>query len=401
MMNRSTILVMLLCLFTLVGCKDNETAIVYETNDDLLNRNNITDVVMVFQRIEQEGETLYYGNRKGKDWFALFDNTGTLQDEWYGKDRYYQGPQISVVFPTEFEFFKKLENGMYAFVYDFRPEDIRQAVYLCNNQNVEYGFVLDDDMSIRAILDKDRFLINEEVYDFAGNILVNDVRYSDGICVGFQNDKVWVGFEDKEKGWREVVGAESFERNRTVHLGYDKYEDIYVGTIYVGSSIVTDFGLAFVPRYDISSYSHNSDGVFIINKDKLIFYSCQMGMNALLRNWWNGTILADNKYVISQEGESLAELKKEPSDEDIIISLTEGLRIGYYDNFELVNYEEGTVTWSTDIPQLAEADNGARITITILEKNASIWKINFKVVNRDGSQFSFDISIDIESGELQ
>lgn len=71
MMNRSTILVMLLCLFTLVGCKDNETAIVYETNDDLLNRNNITDVVMVFQRIEQEGETLYYGNRKGKDWFAL------------------------------------------------------------------------------------------------------------------------------------------------------------------------------------------------------------------------------------------------------------------------------------------------------------------------------------------
>lgn len=401
MMNRSTILVMLLCLFTLVGCKDNETAIVYETNDDLLNRNNITDVVMVFQRIEQEGETLYYGNRKGKDWFALFDNTGTLQDEWYGKDRYYQGPQISVVFPTEFEFFKKLENGMYAFAYNFRPKDIRQVVYLRSDQNVEYGFVLDDDMSIRAILDKDRFLINEEVYDFAGNILVNDVRYSDGICVGFQNDKVWVGFEDKEKGWREVVGAESFERNRTVHLGYDKYEDIYVGTIYVGSSIVTDFGLAFVPRYDISSYSHNSDGVFIINKDKLIFYSCQMGMNALLRNWWNGTILADNKYVISQEGESLAELKKEPSDEDIIISLTEGLRIGYYDNFELVNYEEGTVTWSTDIPQLAEADNGARITITILEKNASIWKINFKVVNRDGSQFSFDISIDIESGELQ
>ena len=403
MMNRSTILVMLLCLFTLVGCKDNETAIVYETNDDLLNRNNITDVVMVFQRIEQEGETLYYGNRKGKDWFALFDNTGTLQDEWYGKDRYYQGPQISVVFPTEFEFFKKLENGMYAFAYDFRPEDIRQAVYLCNNQNVEYGFVLDDDMSIRAILDKDRFLINEEVYDFAGNILVNDVRYSDGICVGFQNDKVWVGFEDKEKGWREVVGAESFERNRTVHLGYDKYEDIYVGTIYVGSSIVTDFGLAFVPRYDISSYSHNSDGVFIINKDKLIFYSCQMGMNALLRNWWNGMILAGNKYVISPEGEQLTEFKEGPSDEDIIISLTEGLRIndyGYVDgNIELVNYEEGTTVWSTDIPQLAEADNGARITITILEKNASIWKINFKVVNRDGSQFSFDISIDIESGE--
>lgn len=403
MMNRSTILVMLLCLFTLVGCKDNETAIVYETNDDLLNRNNITDVVMVFQRVEQEGETLYYGNRKGKDWFALFDSAGTLQEEWYGKDRYCQHSNELTV--DNYELFKVLENGIYAFVYDFSPENIRQAVYLCDDQKVEYGFALSSDMFLREILDKDRFLISKEVYDFAGNILVNDVRYSDGICVGFQNDKVWVGFEDKEKGWREVVGAESFERNRTVHLGYDKYEDIYVGTIYVGSSIVTDFGLAFVPRYDISSYSHNSDGVFIINKDKLIFYSCQMGMNALLRNWWNGTILADNKYVISQEGESLAELKKEPSDEDIIISLTEGLRIndyGYVDgNIELVNYEEGTTVWSTDIPQLEKANWDARVTTTILEKNASIWKINFKVVNRDGSQFSFDISIDIESGELK
>ena len=128
-------------------------------------------------------------------------------------------------------------------------------------------------------------------------------------------------------------------------------------------------------------------------------------MNALLRNWWDGMILAGNKYVISPEGEQLTEFKEGPSDEDIIISLTEGLRIndyGYVDgNIELVNYEEGTTVWSTDIPQLEKANWDARVTTTILEKNASIWKINFKVVNRDGSQFSFDISIDIESGELK
>lgn len=409
-MNRSTILVMLLCLFTLVGCKDNETAIVYETNDDLLNRNNITDVVMVFQRIEQEGETLYYGNRKGKDWFALFDNTGTLQDEWYGKDRYYQGPQISVVFPTEFEFFKKLENGMYAFAYNFRPKDIRQVVYLRSDQNVEYGLVLNDNMGgMRAILCKDRFFINEEVYDFFGNILVNDVRSSsnNNLYVGFQNDKVWVGFEDEEKGWQEVVSTESFERNRTIHLEYDEYKDIYVEAIDARNSIATDFGFAFIPVYlyvesDASYASSGSDGFFIVNGDKLIFCPIEVGG---LRNWWDGMILAGNKYVISPEGEQLTEFKEGPSDEDIIISLTEGLRIndyGYVDgNIELVNYEEGTTVWSTDIPQLEKANWDARVTTTILEKNASIWKINFKVVNRDGSQFSFDISIDIESGELK
>ena len=381
-MNRSTILVMLLCLFTLVGCKDNETAIVYETNDDLLNRNNITDVVMVFQR----------------------------QDEWYGKDRYYQGPQISVVFPTEFEFFKKLENGMYAFAYNFRPKDIRQVVYLRSDQNVEYGLVLNDNMGgMRAILCKDRFFINEEVYDFFGNILVNDVRSSsnNNLYVGFQNDKVWVGFEDEEKGWQEVVSTESFERNRTIHLEYDEYKDIYVEAIDARNSIATDFGFAFIPVYlyvesDASYASSGSDGFFIVNGDKLIFCPIEVGG---LRNWWDGMILAGNKYVISPEGEQLTEFKEGPSDEDIIISLTEGLRIndyGYVDgNIELVNYEEGTTVWSTDIPQLEKANWDARVTTTILEKNASIWKINFKVVNRDGSQFSFDISIDIESGELK
>lgn len=409
MMNRSTILVMLLCLFTLVGCKDNETAIVYETNDDLLNRNNITDVVMVFQRVEQEGETLYYGNRKGKDWFALFDSAGTLQEEWYGKDRYCQHSNELTV--DSYELFKVLENGIYAFVYDFSPENIRQAVYLCDDQKVEYGFALSSDMFLREILDKDRFLISKEsvefiiydIYDFAGNIVVNDVSYNNGLCVGFQDGKVWVGFEDDAKKCQEVIGMEAFERNRSIHLGYGEYKNIYVESIIARDSIITNFGFAFILGYlyhesDTGYASSGSDGFFIVNGDKLIF--CPIGVGRL-RNWWDGTILAGGKYVMSQEGEQLAELEKEPSDEDIIISLTEGLRIGYYDNFELVNYEEGITVWSTDIPQLEKANWDARVTTTILEKNASIWKINFKVVNRDGSQFSFDISIDIESGELQ
>ena len=415
MMNRSTILVMLLCLFTLVGCKDNETAIVYETNDDLLNRNNITDVVMVFQRVEQEGQTLYYGNRKGKDWFALFDNAGALQEEWYGKDRYCQHSNVLV---TEgYEFFKKLENGMYAFAYDFWPENIRQVVYLCNGQKVEYGFIMSNDMFLREILDKNRFLINNglseftiyDIYDFAGNVLVNDVgSNSDGsLYVGFQNDKVWVGFEDKEKGWQEVVSTESFERNRNIHLGYGEYKNIYVESIIAGNSIITNFGLAFIPGYlyhesDTGYASSYSDGFFIVNGDKLIF--CPITVS-VLRNWWDGTILAGNKYVISPEGEQLTEFEKEPDDKDIIMSLTKGLRIsdhGYIDGYiELVNYEEGITVWSTDIPQLEETDWNARITTTILEKNSSVWTINFKVVNRDGSQFSFDIRRDIESGELQ
>ena len=377
------------------------------------------------ENIPKEGPILIVGNHK-----HLYDQCLAIIStkrpiHYMAKKEYFDGHfafffkmvgcipvnrQIKDNHATE-EALKVLENGIYAFVYDFSPENIRQAVYLCDDQKVEYGFALSSDMFLREILDKDRFLISKEsvefiiydIYDFAGNIVVNDVSYNNGLCVGFQDGKVWVGFEDDAKKCQEVIGMEAFERNRSIHLGYGEYKNIYVESIIARDSIITNFGFAFILGYlyhesDTGYASSGSDGFFIVNGDKLIF--CPIGVGRL-RNWWDGTILAGGKYVMSQEGEQLAELEKEPSDEDIIISLTEGLRIGYYDNFELVNYEEGITVWSTDIPQLEKANWDARVTTTILEKNASIWKINFKVVNRDGSQFSFDISIDIESGELQ
>ena len=74
----------------LVGCsKDDEIS--YVTDNELLNRNNITDVTHLFTWEKyEEKQDFCYGIRKGKDWFALFDNAGTLRKEWYGKDRGYE-----------------------------------------------------------------------------------------------------------------------------------------------------------------------------------------------------------------------------------------------------------------------------------------------------------------------
>ena len=70
---------MVLSLF-LLGCSEDDK-VVYETENALLNQNNITDVVQVFQEVSQEEGTLLYGNRKGKDWFGLFNSSGILQEE--------------------------------------------------------------------------------------------------------------------------------------------------------------------------------------------------------------------------------------------------------------------------------------------------------------------------------
>lgn len=396
-------LLMLLCLFSFTGCNNDET-ITYVTSDDLLNKNNITDVTGLLQRVEQEEGILYFGNRKGKDWFALFDNAGILQEEWYGKDRSYYDPNpifIDLYYP-----FKKLKDNTYAFVYDFSPENIRQAVYLCENQAVEYGFVLENNNeSIIAILNKDRFLSNYgNVYDFKKNIIANDVRLSNGsLSIGFQNDKVWVGYESVKKGWQEATGTEPFERNLSIHLGYGEYKNIYIKSIITQTFTETNWGFAFIPRYldSKSEEKYNSNLILLCYNDNLYYFDYLSDGNSQLRNWYNETLLVDNKNVMSPQGELLAEFVTPVKDTDEATSLTDGIRFSdSYIHCCRINYQKNFKIWSVAIPQLMNAEQDARITMTILEKGQSIWKYNCKVINRDGSQNNFDFNLNIETGEL-
>ena len=64
------------------------------------------------------------------------------------------------------------------------------------------------------------------------------------------------------------------------------------------------------------------------------------------------------------------------------------------------NYQSGETVWITEIPQLKDAQSDARITDTLLEKDGTIWKYHFEVVNKDGSRYDFYLNLNVETGEI-
>lgn len=195
----------------IIGCGEDE--IYYETNDEFLNQNNITDVIKVFGRgrlSNNESKTMYYGIRKGKDWFALFDSqSGAFLEEWYGKERNYKRSEgiyegsTGDYYPCE-----QLENGKYVGYYLFEPEEIIQIFRLSDNQQVEYGFELQDKGMYYSSITENRFLFEAEigkyvVYDFKGNVIATDAhQFQDDDLngyIGFKEDKIIIGY------YREVL----------------------------------------------------------------------------------------------------------------------------------------------------------------------------------------------------
>lgn len=416
-MKKQLVWFVLLLGLVLAGCND-ENEVLYVTDDEFLIKNGIEDVVRVFHedRVEKETTVMYYGNRKGKDWFALFDEkSGILLEEWYGKDREYVRSEFDISMESMFRFCSKLKSGDYVYEYHFYQEgsdgsdDISQLVRLRDNQKVEYGFEFDGNIRPYKALMENRFFASRGEYksvivDFEGNICVEDVRQVNNEKLehswytGFQGDKVWIGYYDGEENFQEVVSSEKFERNRKVHVGYGEYKEFYIDHISITEVLETDRGYAFCSNYGDADITD----VFFINEDKLVFVpSLQINYyNSVLRNWYDGSILVGRQFALSLDGKILREFSQYyPNDEAKPVSYDEAICC-YDRSICRYNYLKGESVWYVNIDKLSNIESDAKVTMTLLEKNGEEWSYQCEIVNRDGSKSCFKFELNVETGKI-
>jgi len=400
----------------IIGCGEDE--IYYETNDELLNQNNITDVVRVFGKgwlSNNKSKTMYYGIRKGKDWFALFDSqSGALLEEWYGKERDYKKSEgiydenSSEYYPCE-----QLENGKYVGYYLFEPEGTIQMFLLSDNQQVEYGFVIQDKGVFYSAITENRLLFEVEidkyvVYDFEGDVIATDAHQfgnqNDDLngYIGFQEDKVIIGYYDEKGTFQEVLGTEKFERNRKIHTGYGNYEEFYIQSIILYPILKTDWGYALSPNYN--TFMQKTEDLFLLNNDKLIFVPLERGDSNELQEWYKGSILVDNKYVVSPEGKVLYEgFYGDNFNSDVDpISYTEWIEIKWW-NKTILRYnspKESSEVWWSPITSLYKYPDNSQITYIITNKSDGVWTYCCDILNYDGSKAQEKFKVNIETGEI-
>lgn len=404
---------LLLGTLLLSGCGGDEK-IAYVTDDELLARNGITDVVLLYQKGSVEGEmTVYYANRKGKDWIALFDRSGALLDEWYGQDRECPKTEDSILWGSSI--FGDLGDGNYVFLLLNGYDKLKQIVFLQADGTVKYGFFPDEKGFEYLTVMKGKGFFGRKsgentlfICDFDGNVLVEDivqnsfeeerVWYS-----GFQGDKAWVGHYDEEGNFQEAVGEEPFKRNRKYHVGYGEYEEFNVEVFSIDDPLKTDWGYAFLPKYGGNNQTYSYD-VFVINEGRLIDVMLADEYPYTLYNWYEKSILVCGKYVVSPEGEVIAEFKRKVETGAEPLSYTETIgcyKAGYY-NKAMIRYDhtDGEQLWFSPIEKLIDIPTDSHITVTLVEKKDPLWRYRCEVVNQDGSKINFTFDLHVETGEI-
>lgn len=414
-MNVKNWLLFLLLCGVLAACKNDEEGIDYVTTDSYLNKNNITDVVYLHAKDMpvDENEILYFGNRKNKDWFALFDkSTGLLLKEWYGQERNIKTEFIIPNVASGYRLKKFKSNAIALFYKGYYISNI--LVLLNEDQETEYGTPVDESCVYGDIIAEDKYYCiynngtNTCICDFNGNILVKDVQGVDGFYIGFQSDKLWMGYYDGDETFKETCSLDVFERDRTLHLGYGEYKDVHIDRIGTDSIYHNKNGYVFVPQYYNESERFYCDVIFLNKKD------CQIYIGTIpyssygkyfVQDWYEDSILLWESdyplFVFNMKGEKIAEFAKKSSynsnnlypvdyDEGIVFN-REVLRYNLTDKKKI---------WVTTVDKLKDVPADARITFTLKDQSTSVWLSQCNIVNKDGSKTEFTFTLNIETGEI-
>lgn len=413
----SLCVVFYLC-FLFTGCEKGEEIVYY--TDDLLTKNGIDDVEFFFESKSYDGKTIwYYGLRKGKEWFALFDKSAnSLVTEWYGKEQSAEDFDMSFVTPSDYyPNPAELGNNEYLLWYSpcaghINTNTKQQLIHLQADGTVKYGKILTEDDKDRPyfyLKGKGWFAIGNGgdicAYDsYFENVIIKDIKISKWdslqIFTGFYNDRLWLGLaNDQSILIDEYLTEEFFERKRKVHLGYGEYEEYMIKTVSMGDCLSTKWGYAFLPSYFTTTNEHIGQDVFLLNDGKIIFCKLEDKYTGVsLRTWYKESILVNNKYVVSPQGEKLCEgdFFRLHYDYNIPTSYSSWLNINEYGVYM---YRLGAdCIWYTLFKKPIE--NNAKTNYTLLLQEEDVWTFRCDIVSYDGSKEQMKFKINIETGEL-
>lgn len=409
-----------LCLcFLSTGC-DKEN--VYYYTDDLLSKNEINDVEVFFESRSYDNHNVwYYGLRRGKEWFALFENnTGSLIKEWYGKEL--SAKELALPSVTFVTYPNPYKMGIDEYLLWYLPCSGRlntnikgQLIHLQTNGAIKYYKTLTDKdeywptsflkgVGWYAHASEDR---SSKLYDpYFENIIVEDAVIADWdsleLYTGFRNEIFRVGITDGHTLINEYLTDGPFERNRKIHLGYGEYKEYRIKTISEVSPISTKWGYAFIPCYrtvDGSSFYQDvillNDGKVICCQDLINDYSFN---NESLQLWYNESILVNMKYVISSQGEKLVEGDFSSASYSYNIPTSHSSWMTMDKNV-ISMYKIGVgLVWRSKLDKPI-ADK-AHITYTHLKQEKNYWSFRCDIVNYDGSKNEIVFNINIETGEI-
>jgi len=240
--------------------------------------------------------------------------------------------------------------------------------------------------------------LNIKDYECRGSFYFGNINHFSGL----KNNHLWISSYDrttKEKLW-EWTDSRTFDKKRTVHVGYGEYKDIEISSI-------TTYGACAKNNIFVASVGYGGESYGEYN----ILFKTATGNLKEIRNeypayitdWYKESVfvgnccyndLGDTIYV-SQVNNGAVSGTPISYEETIIVS-------DYQQQLTAsrINYKTYKSVWNTEYRLPFEIFPDTKKECTLLDNSTNIWKYKLDLLYYDGTKKDYTFYLNIENGTI-
>ena len=225
---------------------------------------------------------------------------------------------------------------------------------------------------------------------------------------GLKNNHLWISSYDrttKEKLW-EWTDNRTFDKKRTVHVGYGEYKDIEISSI-------TTYGACAKNNIFVASVSYNGESY---NEDNILFKTAagtlkeiKNDYRAYITDWYKESVFVGN-CCYNDMGDTLyVSQVNNGAVGGTPISYEESVSVNVDVNFDdfltqisalRINYKTYKNVWYTKHKLPFEIFSDTKRECTLLDNSTNIWKYKLDLLYYDGTKKDYTFYLNIENGTI-
>lgn len=229
---------------------------------------------------------------------------------------------------------------------------------------------------------------------------------------GLKNNHLWISSYDrttKEKLW-EWTDNRTFDKKRTVHVGYGEYKDIEISSI-------TTYGACAKNNIFVASVSYNGESY---NEDNILFKTAagtlkeiKNDYRAYITDWYKESVFVGN-CCYNDMGDTLYVSQiNYGAVGGTPISYEESVSVNVDVNFDVnvndfltqitasrINYKTYKNVWYTKHKPPFEIFSDTKKECTLLDNSTNIWKYKLDLLYYDGTKKDYTFYLNIENGTI-
>lgn len=239
-------------------------------------------------------------------------------------------------------------------------------------------------------------------YDCRGSNYMGNINYFSRL----KGDHLWISSYDrttKEKLW-EWTDSRTFDRKRTVHLGYGEYKDIEISSI-------TTYGACAKNNIFVASVCFSGESYSEYN---ILFQTATGNLKEMkdakqsyVVDWYKESVfvgnccyndMGDTIYVSPFPNGTIGGV---PISYEEAISVS--INYGYKPQYILAsrdNCKSGQTVWNTEYELPFEVLSDTQKEYTLLDSSTNIWKYNLHLLYYSGEQRDYTFYLNIDNGTI-